>query len=104
MLKSEVPSQIDAVDIGEVAINFLQQSVQGFPGMIMSAKYALVISGTGTRLGAGNRTVWSDATHMKLRELIASMESDICIDVFGVAPTGSGGSDDDPHSDGVPEL
>jgi hypothetical protein len=107
MTKSESKSLIDAVDIGEVKIDFVASQLEGraFPGMLMTSKYALMISSTGTRLGAGTRTTWSEETHVKLRELIAAMEKDICNDVFGGAPTSAGGHPENDHNlDDVPGL
>lgn len=108
MMKSAAPSKIDAVDIGEMKIDFTSgQTLHGqmFPAMAVSAKYALVVSDGPVRVGAGTCTSWSEATYTKVRELIASMEADICTSVFGEAPTSDGGAlANDPNPDGVPGL
>ncbi len=102
MTKSEIPSLIDSVEIGEMKVALVSSE---FRALTMEAKYALVISKSGVRLGAGTRQEWSDETKKRLRELLDSMELDICEDVFGQSPTtGSGGATDDPHGDGVPGL
>lgn len=107
MLKAEAASKIDAVDVGEVKIDLTHGNLNGqtFNMLTMSAKYALVVSETGVRVGAGNCASWSEATQQRVRDLIASMENDICRSVIGAPPsTGSGAVVDDPNSDGVPQL
>ncbi len=102
MTKSETPSLIDAIEIGEIKIGTLGGQ---FRALSMEAKYALIISKTGTRLGAGSRLDWSPDTQQKLISLLEAMEQDICEDVFGPAPSiGSGRQEDHPNEDGVPEL
>lgn len=90
MRKSLGSSRIDSVDIGKIDIDLFTKKVEGMDGAVMSAKYALIISEDGSRVGAGNRNIWSEATLSKLRDLIVSMENDICIDVFGGSPTTDG--------------
>ncbi len=95
MTKSEIPCLIDAVELGEIHVNLVRN---GMTAIVAEAKYALTVTSTETRVGAGNRNYWSDETQQKLRELIASMEADICIDVFGKAPTtDSSGATDSPN-------
>lgn len=103
MTKSEVPSLIDAVEIGNVGIEIAFGAA--LRHMNVTAKYALVVTKTGARVGAGTRTAWGDETIKRLRELIESMELDISEEVFGVAPSSNGGGAVDDHNgDGVPEL
>lgn len=107
MLKADAASKIDAVDVGEVRIDLTHGNMHGqtFNMMTMSAKFALVVSETGVRVGAGTCSSWSEETQKRVRDLIASMENDICRSVIGQAPSsGSGAVVDDPHSDGVPQL
>lgn len=107
MLKSEIPSKLDTVAVGEVQIdlkggNFNGQEIQF---MDVSAKFVLVSSADGTRIGPGTNHQWSATTRQKVQELVAAMEADICVAVFGQAPTSSGGAVvDTPNSDGVPAL
>ncbi len=101
MIKSDKPCLIDSVEIGEVNVYFIGPKESVIPGATLHAKYALTISGSGTRLGAGTRNFWSDETNTKLRELIASMEKDICVDVFGGTPEES---TIDPSIDEIPGL
>ena len=98
MTKSQARCRIDAVGVGELQVNLLT------PHPVLEAKYALMNSETAQRMGAGNRNVWSEETMSKLFELIAQMEKDICMDVFGEATTDSVVAFDDHFSDGVPGL
>jgi hypothetical protein len=107
MTKSEATCQVDAVDVGEVRLRFMTANMggQAFAAMEASADYALVVSETGTRVGRGTCSSWSEATQQKVRELLAAMEADICVAVFGKAPQAVDGAvQDTPHSDGVPGL
>lgn len=107
MTKSDAPSQIDAVDVGEVKIDLTSGNINGqpFKAMVVTVKYALVVTKTGERVGAGTSASWSPETQEKVRELLVAMESDISTSVFGAAPTSSsGGQSIDPNPDGVPGL
>lgn len=86
MIRSDKPCLVDAVEIGEININFIGPKESSIPGASMHAKYALTIYEAGIRVGAGNRNLWSEETNERLRQLITSMEKDICVDVFGEAP------------------
>lgn len=107
MVKSEKPSLIDSVELGEATVNFIDYHNEGKGprAVTLNAKYALVISASGQRLGAGTRFSWSEEVQEKLRVLLEAMERDICTDVFGEAPTTAGArTENDHHSDGVPGL
>lgn len=106
MMTSKSPSKIDSVEIGEVSINFFTSHETGSPSQgVMSAKYALVVSSEGIRMGSGNRNIWSEATLEKLHALVKAMESDICLDVFGEGHTASSGViETEGTADGVPGL
>lgn len=107
MTKAEATSLIDAVDVGEVNINLTGGNLNGqqFNMMIATVKYALITSTNGVRVGSGTCASWSERTQEKVRELLASMEADICLSVFGKDPQQVDGAPSiDPHSDGVPQL
>lgn len=108
MLKTTEKCLIDAIDIGEVKIDLISNELRNglkFPGITVTARYALVISKTGTRLGAGTRVTWNEQTQEKIRELLAAMEQDIGSDVFGQPPTTDGSEVASEHpSDDVPQL
>ena len=99
MVKSGSTCKIDGVMVGEVELNLLGHTA------VMNAKYALVNSNTGDRMGLGHRNVWSEATVLKVKEMIESMEKDICKDIFtGGATIGSVVEPIDDTTDGVPGL
>jgi len=103
MTKLEPISKIDAVDIGEVTINLAMQG--NFTMMIATAHYALVVTETGVRVGKGTVSSWSPATQQKVKDLLAAMEGDICVEVFGKGPQPvEGAVQDTPNSDGIPGL
>ena len=104
MIKSDGACRINGVELGEFQVAFFAPSGLGMTTPALAAKYALVNVEAGQRMGAGNRNVWSAETMSKLSELVASMEKDICTDVFGEATTSSVVEDEDYHSDGVPGL
>lgn len=90
-------SRIDAVQVGEVAIDALG------PTVALSAKMAYVDSRTGERCGYCNFNAWSPATLDKLRELFESMEQDVAASLFENT-TGSGVNPASDPMDGVPGL
>lgn len=105
MRKSAGSSRIDAVEIGKIDIDFFSKKIEGMDGAVMSAKYALIVTEDGSRIGAGNRNIWSEGTLSKLKDLVVSMENDICADVFGEAPTTDGAvAPVENTSDGVQGL
>lgn len=100
MTKSEGKNRIDAVEVLEVSFDFLT------PVPRMTAKYAYMDSGSGDRLGFGNRNqAWSAETLSRLEGLVESMERDVVGSVFSGESTEGGVSGPlDPTSDGVPAL
>src|SRR5687767_1056194 len=107
MTKAGATSKIDAVDVGEARLRFLTANMGGqtLSAMEVAADYALIVTETGERVGRGTCSSWSEKTQEKVRELIASMEADICVAVFGIAPQAIDGAiQDTPNSDGVPGL
>lgn len=100
MTKSDGQCKIDGVTLGEFQVNLLGHA------SAITAKYALCNIETEERFGSGSRnTNWSADTMEKLRALIASMEQDICRDVFaGGATIGSVEEVVEYATDGVPGL
>lgn len=105
MTPSDGICQINAIDIGELTIEKAHSAQFGGATMVAaSAKYALIVK-SGERVGAGTCTSWSETTKERLRNLLESMEADICTAVFGKAPPPVEGTPQEtPHSDGVPGL
>jgi len=101
MTKSGGRSVIDAIEIGEVDARII-----GVPSLVVSVKYALVQSSTGSRFGAGNMNVgWSAETLRKFQEFVAAAEADICANVFEDGPTTAGGEVNHLDTmDGIPGL
>lgn len=82
MTKSDGKSRIDGVLAGEIEVNVLGHVP------LLSVKYALVATESNERFGQGNiNQKWSPKTMEKLRDLLASIEEDICQVVFGAGPT-----------------
>lgn len=88
MVVSDGKCRIDGVAIGELQVNTLGS------GATITAKYAMCESSTGSRFGAGTRSLgWSDDTLARLRDLLDSMERDICRELFSGGTTAGGGQE-----------
>jgi hypothetical protein len=100
MTKSEGKCRIDGVLAGELEINALNNVA------LISVKYALISTESGERYGQGHiNQKWSPKTMEKLKDLLASIEEDICQVVFGEGPTtASVDPGEAPTSDGVSSL
>lgn len=99
MTKAEGQCRINGVTIGELSADLLSASER------VTAQYAYVNTDTGERFGRGHRNVWSQETMDKFHELVAHMEKDICLDLFGQGTTITGVNPPQAStSDGVPEL
>lgn len=90
--------KIDGVQLGEVGVQVDPSTASA----LLSSRYALVNSVDGARFGSGTKaTDWSEKTLQCLISLLNSMESDICVDVFGGSTDGGVVEQRDP-TDGVP--
>lgn len=96
MTKSDGKCRVDSVVAGEISINMLG----AYPTVLV--KYALSNAQSGERFGAGLRPAgWSEETMEKLRELVASLERDVCTVVFDGHPSSSVVEDPLGTTDGV---
>ncbi len=100
MTPSAGKCRINAVELGEVEMNFLRADP------VLISRYAFADAASGTRFGMGNKNQgWSPETMAALEALKASMEADIVGALFeetatspsAVAPLAD-------TSDGVPGL
>ncbi len=90
---------IDAVEVGEISIDLFKAEP------VIQAKYAYVAHDEDRRMGFGNKnTGWSSETFSRLKELIESMEQDICHRVFAPGGTADGAITDIEPVDDVPAL
>lgn len=100
MTKSDVPSKINAVEVGE--LSYIQI---GSPTPVLSVEYAFANAETGDRFGRGSRNrSWSQKTLDALHSLLECVEQDLVADVFGETTTGSVVPSPRGTSGGVPSL
>lgn len=79
--RGQGPIKVNGVQIGEFQADLLG------PFPVLTAKVALVDVDNSQRFGASHHNAWSAATVQKLLELVASMETDVCDQLFGGART-----------------
>ena len=105
-MKSAIPSIIDTVEVIDITVHLVGPKESVLPGAQLQAKYNLVASSTGMRLGQATASIeWSEETQKRLRSFMESIESDLCERVFGLAPSiDGGGATDDHNGDGVQGL
>ena len=100
MIAHDGRCRIDGVALGEVTLNLLG------PEPVLTAKYALTNTVSGTRFGAGTRSHWSSDTLQRLTDLVEAMEKDCASDIFepGDSTTLSGVSPFPSTSEDIPSL
>lgn len=99
-MKANGAFKLDNVMVGEFSANLFGSDP------VLSGKYLIMGSGENAevRIGPGMRNMWSKKTMELLEQLSESMETDIIADLFVADAAPVVVTEEDPTSDGVPEL